>query len=95
MDSVAKISQFSGIHKLYYIKCCLRLKALTFQCLCKEVVEVLHSVVSLADLITKEKQIRILSMSACETSLIRRSIVLFIFNIHCFCHCSWAGFTTY
>lgn len=36
-------------------------KALTFQCLCKEV-EVLHSVVSFADLITKEKQIRILCL---------------------------------
>lgn len=70
-------------------------KALTFQCLCKEVVEVLHSVVSFADLITKEKQIRILSMSACETSLIRRSIVLLIFNIHHFCRCSGVGFTTY
>lgn len=69
-------------------------KALTFQCLCKEV-EVLHLVVSFADLITKEKQIRILSMSACETSLIRRSIVLLIFNIQHFCRCSGVGFTTY
>jgi len=40
-------------------------KALTFQCLCKEVVEVLCSVVSFVDLITKDKQTRILSMSAC------------------------------